>query len=292
MNLLAFDIGGTQIKYGIVSNTGEVLSATVVDTPKYSGGEAVIELLRELTRTMMTQHVIAGIAISTFGLVDAYSGLILGAAEAVEGYAGTSPKAALEKEFGLPVSIDNDVNCVALAEGWLGAAQGAAHYIAIAIGTGIGGGIVLNHQIYRGSRAAAGEWGYMKIAGVIWEDHASMRGLLAAANAKMQNQFANGREVFAAYDAQDPVVNGVVKDWFKLLATGIANLIYAFNPERVVIGGGVSARGTVFLRELNTAINTELLPDFQGMTDVVLASAGNHAGMIGAVRNWLQSNKY
>ncbi|MGL4995818.1 MAG: ROK family protein, partial [Deefgea sp.] len=100
MNLLAFDIGGTQIKYGIVSNTGEVLSATVVDTPKYEGGEAVIELLRELTRTMMNQYVIAGIAISTFGLVDAYSGLILGAAEAVEGYAGVSPKAALEKEFG------------------------------------------------------------------------------------------------------------------------------------------------------------------------------------------------
>ena len=292
MNLLAFDIGGTQIKYGIVSNTGEVLSATVVDTPKYSGGEAVIELLCELSRTMMTQYVIAGIAISTFGLVDAYSGLILGAAEAVDGYAGISPKAALEKEFGLPVSIDNDVNCVALAEGWLGAAQGAAHYIAIAIGTGIGGGIVINHQIYRGARAAAGEWGYMRIAGVIWEDHASMRGLLAAANAKMQNQFANGREVFAAYDAQDPVVSAVVKDWFKLLATGIANLIYAFNPERVVIGGGVSARGTVFLRELNAAIKAELLPDFQGMTDIALASAGNHAGMIGAVRNWLQSNKY
>jgi predicted NBD/HSP70 family sugar kinase len=292
MNLLAFDIGGTQIKYGIVSHAGEVLSATVVDTPKYAGGEAVIQLLRELSRTMMAQYEIAGIAISTFGLVDAYSGLILGAAEAVEGYAGMSPKAALEQEFGLPVSIDNDVNCVALAEGWLGAAQGAAHYIAIAIGTGIGGGIVLNHQIYRGARAAAGEWGYMRIAGLIWEDHASMRGLLAAANAKMKNQFSNGYEVFAAYDAQDPQVSVVVKDWFKLLATGIANLIYAFNPERVVIGGGVSARGSLFLRELNTAISAELLPDFRGMTDVVLANAGNHAGMIGAVRNWLQSNKY
>ena len=59
-----------------------------------------------------------------------------------------------------------------------------------------------------------------------------------------------------------------------------------------MIGGGVSARGTVFLRELNTAIHAELLPDFHGMTEVVLASAGNHAGMIGAARNWLQSNKY
>lgn len=292
MNLLAFDIGGTQIKYGIVSHSGEVLSATVVDTPKYAGGEAVIQLLRELTRTLMQQYVIAGIAISTFGLVDAYSGLVLGAAEAVAGYTGTSPKAALEQEFGLPVSIDNDVNCVALAEGWLGAAQGAAHYLAIAIGTGIGGGIVLNHQIYRGSRAAAGEWGYMRVAGVTWEDHASMRGLLVAVNRAVAQPFANGREVFAAYDAQDPVVSAVVKEWFKLLATGIANLIYAFNPERVVIGGGVSARGTVFLRELNAAIHAELLPDFRGMTDVVLASAGNHAGMIGAARNWLQSNKY
>ena len=292
MNILSFDVGGTQIKYGIVTQNGEVLTAVVVDTPKQAGGAGLIECLCELVRHMQQQHQIDGIAISTFGLVDVDSGLILGAAEAVPGYAGVSPKAALSQEFGLPVSIDNDVNCVALAEGWRGAAQGVAHYIAVAIGTGIGGGIVLNHQIYRGHRAAAGEWGYMKIDGLIWEDHASMRGLLSAANAVDPNAFTDGRAVFAAYDAQVPLIVPVVQDWFKLLARGIANLIYALNPERVVIGGGVSARGAVFLDELNAAINTQLLPDFQGMTEVVLASAGNHAGMIGAARNWLQTNKY
>ncbi|WP_297576758.1 ROK family protein [uncultured Deefgea sp.] len=292
MNILAFDVGGTQIKYGMVTQNGEVLTATVVDTPKQAGGAGLIKYLCELVLHMQQQYPVDGIAISTFGLVDVDSGLILGAAEAVPGYAGVSPKVVLSQEFGLPVSIDNDVNCVALAEGWRGAAQGVAHYIAVAIGTGIGGGVVLNHQIYRGHRAAAGEWGYMKIDGLVWEDHASMRGLLAAANAVVPNAFADGRAVFAAYDAQEPVVVAVVQDWFKLLATGIANLIYALNPERVVIGGGISARGVAFLNELKTAIDAQLLPDFLGMTEVVLASAGNHAGMIGAARNWLQTNKY
>ncbi|QKJ67742.1 ROK family protein [Deefgea piscis] len=290
MNVLAFDIGGTQIKYGVVTRDGEVLSAQVVDTPKQSA--ALVQCLRELVGQIQQQFTFGGIAISTFGLVDVNSGMILGAAEAIPDYAGTSPKAILAQEFGLPVSIDNDVNCVALAEGWRGAAQGVAHYLAIAIGTGIGGGIVLNQQIYRGHRAAAGEWGYMKIDGLVWEDHASMRGLLSAANQRCSNQFVDGRAVFAAYDQQDLAVVPVVQDWFKLLATGVANLIYAFNPERVVIGGGVSARGTVFLKELNAAIDAQLLPDFQGMTEVVLACAGNHAGMIGATRNWLQTNKY
>lgn len=292
MNILSFDIGGTQIKYGIVTQDGEVLTAIVVDTPKQTGGAGLIECLCKLVRHIQQQYRIDGIAISTFGLVDVEKGLILGAAEAVPGYVGVSPKTVLAKEFGLPVSIDNDVNCVALAEGWRGAAQGTAHYIAIAIGTGIGGGIVLNQQIYRGHRAAAGEWGYMKIDGLVWEDHASMRGLLSAANQRCFTQFADGRAVFAAYDQQDLAVVPVVQDWFKLLATGIANLIYAFNPERVVIGGGVSARGVVFLDELNAAIDAQLLPDFQGMTQVVLACAGNHAGMIGATRNWLQTYKY
>ena len=155
MALIAFDIGGTQIKYGLVERDGTVLSAALYDTPKHCGGEGLVAALIQLAQTLQQQQPVEGIAISSFGLIDAENGVVLGAAEAVPGYTGTAVKAALQAALGLPVSIDNDVNCVALAEGWRGAAQQVRHYIAVAIGTGIGGGIVLNGQIYRGHRAAA-----------------------------------------------------------------------------------------------------------------------------------------
>ncbi|UXY14296.1 ROK family protein [Chitiniphilus purpureus] len=287
MNLLAFDIGGTQIKYGLIDQAGEVLHAETVSTQAGQGGAALLERLVMLARPWVEKACPAGIALSTLGLVEPAHGTILAAAEAVPGYIGCSPKAALQQAFGLPVTVENDVNCVALAEGWRGAAQGASHYIAVAVGTGIGGGIVINGRLYRGHRAAAGEWGYMRINGKLWEDHASMRGLVHAAQAATGRIGLDGRAIFAAYDAGDPAFTRLVADWLTLLATGIVNLIYAFNPERVVIGGGIAGRGERFLAELNASIDGILLPDFHGMSRIVLASAGNHAGMIGAARNWL-----
>ncbi|WP_047393686.1 ROK family protein [Chitinibacter sp. ZOR0017] len=289
MALIAFDIGGTQIKYGLVERDGTVLSAALYDTPKYAGGEGLVAALIQLAHSLQQQQPVEGIAISSFGLIDAENGVVLGAAEAVPGYTGTAVKAALQAALGLPVSIDNDVNCVALAEGWRGAAQQVRHYIAVAIGTGIGGGIVLNGQIYRGHRAAAGEWGYMWIDGLVWEDHASMRGLVNAVNADLQTQL-DGRDIFARYDAGDVAIVPHVERWFGLLGKGLANLIYAFNPQRLVIGGGITARGDAFHRQLQAAVQAALQPDFQLMTELVLASAGNHAGMIGAVRNWLDEH--
>ncbi|WP_373975399.1 ROK family protein [Chitinibacter sp. SCUT-21] len=289
MNLIAFDIGGTQIKYGIVDEAGQVLSAQLCDTPKLEGGSGLIKVLITLAQPLITQYQPAGIAISSFGLIDAKTGIVLGAAEAIAGYTGTNVKLELETALLLPVAIDNDVNCVAIAEGWRGAAQGVENYIAVAIGTGIGGGVVINNRIYRGHRAAAGEWGYMLVDGVIWEDHASMRGLQAAAAHLQADAVLDGRAIFARYDQGDEQIKLVVEHWFRLLATGLANLIYAINPERLVIGGGITARGEVFLTQLQQALQAVLLPDFKNMSEVVLASAGNHAGMIGAVKNWLNT---
>ncbi|WP_348944919.1 ROK family protein [Chitinibacter sp. FCG-7] len=289
MNLIAFDIGGTQIKYGIVDETGQVLSAELCDTPKLDGGAGLLKVLIALAEPLKAAYQPAGIAISSFGLIDAKNGAVLGAAEAIDGYTGTQVKAELEAALQLPVAIDNDVNCVAIAEGWRGAAQGVENYIAVAIGTGIGGGIVINDRIYRGHRAAAGEWGYMLVDGLIWEDYASMRGLQHRVQALDTGRSLDGRAIFALYDQGDAQISQVVDQWFAFLATGLANLIYALNPERLVIGGGITARGPVFLAELCAAVDKVLLPDFKNMSQIVLASAGNHAGMIGAVKNWLNT---
>ncbi|MCX7208047.1 MAG: ROK family protein [Proteobacteria bacterium] len=289
--LLAFDIGGTQIKYGIVSDIGEVLHAEVQNTCAADGGPALVDRLLALAPPLIAQYQPIGIAISSLGLIEPIRGTVLGAAEAVPDYPGIALIPAFENAFGLPVTAENDVNCVALAEGWTGAAQGVQDYLAIAIGTGIGGGIVLGGRLHRGHRAAAGEWGYMNIGGQIWESQASMSGLVRRAEAATGEAGLNGKLIFARVDAGDALVQKVVAEWLDLLATGITNLIYAFNPEKIVLGGGIAGRGEVFLRAIRHAVVQQLLPDFKTMTELVLASAGNHAGMLGAVRNWLNTHR-
>ena len=288
--ILAFDVGGTQIKFGVVDPMGTVSHARQVATQAGRGGEAMLSALLDIARPLIKQHGLRGIAFSTLGIIERESGTVRGAADAIADYLGQSPKRLFESAFGLPVVVENDVNCVAVAEGWRGAAQGVANYIALTLGTGIGGGIVIDGKLHHGAHAAAGEWGYMMVDGQRWEDVASLRGL---ANLAAQAGAAPGldaRQVFSLSDQGHAVCFQVVERWRKLLASGMANLIYAFDPQRIIIGGGITGRGPVFLKELQAELDVLLHPDFKGLTELALAAAGNHAGLLGAARCWFQHN--
>jgi predicted NBD/HSP70 family sugar kinase len=238
----------------------------------------------------VARHAPAGIAFSTLGIIDPAEGRLVGAVEAIAGYFGQSPKASFEQAFDVPVVVENDGNCVALAEGWTGSAAGVRNYLALTLGTGIGGGIVIDGKLYRGANGAAGEWGYMLVDGKVWEDHASPRGLAAAAQVARPGCGFDAEAVFAARDAGDAEMAVVVSAWFALLATGLANLLFAFNPSRVIVGGGITARGPAFLQELRAEMRHRLRPEFYRMCDIELASAGNQAGLLGAARLWLSQH--
>ncbi len=285
--VLAFDIGGTWVKIGVVDATGAVLHVEQLATQSVPDGKALLARLLTIARPLVASWAPVGVAFSTLGIIDPREGRLVGAVEAIEGYFGQSPKASFESAFGLPVVVENDGNCVALAEGWTGSAVGLKHYIALTLGTGIGGGIVIDGRLYRGANGAAGEWGYMLVEGKVWEDHASPRGLAAAAERARPGCGYDAAAVFAARDAGDDVMRGVLAQWFALLATGLANLLFAFNPARVIIGGGITARGPDLLQELRAEMRLRLRPDFYRMCDIVLASAGNQAGLLGAARRWL-----
>jgi predicted NBD/HSP70 family sugar kinase len=284
--VLAFDIGGTWVKHGLVDAHGRVHAAGRLPTRPAGDGAALLAQLEEVARPLVHWHDPAGIAVATLGVVDAADGRVRAAGEAIRGYTGLSPRAVFERAFGRPVVVENDGNSVALAEGWTGAAAGVRDYLAITLGTGIGGGVVVDGRLHRGRHGAAGEWGYMRVADLLWEDHASLRGLAAAAARARSGGALDARAVFEASDAGDPVMRDVVARWFDLLATGMANLLFAFDPARVVIGGGITARGGVFLDELSDALRPRLGPEFHGQADLALAAAGNHAGLIGAARLW------
>jgi len=285
--VLAFDVGGTWVKYGIVDADGRLLCSDQLATQSEPDGKALLTRLLAVAEPLVARHAPAGIAFSTLGIIDAAEGRLVGAVEAIAGYFGQSPKECFERAFGVPVVVENDGNCVALAEGWTGAAAGVRHYLALTLGTGIGGGIVIDGRLYRGANGAAGEWGYMLVEGKVWEDHASPRGLAAAAEKARPGCGLDAEGVFAARDRGDAEMAAVVTAWFGLLATGLANLLFAFNPSRVVIGGGITARGPAFLQELRAEMRLRLRPEFYRMCDIALASAGNQAGLLGAARLWL-----
>ena len=285
--VLAFDVGGTWVKFGIVDADGRLLFSEQLATQSEPDGKALLTRLLAIAEPLVACHAPAGIAFSTLGIIDAAEGRLVGAVEAIAGYFGQSPKECFERAFGVPVVVENDGNCVALAEGWTGAAAGVRHYLALTLGTGIGGGIVIDGRLYRGANGAAGEWGYMLVDGKVWEDHASPRGLAAAADKARPGCGLDAEGVFAARDRGDAEMAAVVTAWFGLLATGLANLLFAFNPSRVVIGGGITARGPAFLQELRAEMRLRLRPEFYRMCDIELASAGNQAGLLGAARLWL-----
>jgi len=285
--VLAFDVGGTWVKYGIVDAQGRLLFSDQLATQSEPDGKALLTRLLAVAAPLVARHAPAGIAFSTLGIIDPAEGRLIGAVEAIAGYFGQSPKESFERAFGVPVVVENDGNCVALAEGWTGAAAGVRHYLALTLGTGIGGGIVIDGRLYRGANGAAGEWGYMLVDGKVWEDHASPRGLAVAADAVRPGCGYDAEAVFAARDRGDAEMAAVVAAWFALLATGLANLLFAFNPSRLVIGGGITARGPAFLQELRAEMRLRLRPEFYRMCDIALASAGNQAGLLGAARLWL-----
>ena len=167
--VLAFDVGGTWVKYGIVDAQGRLLSSDQLATQSEPDGQALLRRLLAVAAPLVARHAPAGIAFSTLGIIDSADGRLVGAVEAIAGYFGQSPKESFERAFGLPVVVENDGNCVALAEGWTGAAAGVRHYLALTLGTGIGGGIVIDGKLYRGAHGAAGEWCYMRVDGKVWE---------------------------------------------------------------------------------------------------------------------------
>lgn len=287
---LAFDIGGTQIKHGIVTEEGEILSHGIMDTEAHHGGRAIIDIVIAAGKSITAEHSLCGIAISTAGQVNFHTGSIVAAGETIPEYTGVEIKKLVSEAIGLPVEVRNDVDCAALGEMWLGD-HNSSNFIALTVGTGIGGAIVIDGKMYSGHSFSAGEWGYMLVEGEPFEKNASMSGLITFANHYKEKRSWTGKEIFDLYDQGDEQIQEAVREFYRYLAMGISNLIYIFNPEKVIIGGGITARGEKFLQEVQAEINHYLLPSFQKNTEVALAKLLNHAGMIGAVYHFMDRMK-
>lgn len=287
MRILCADIGGTSIKLGISDELGNITEFKEVPTESIKGGQYVME---KLMASLTGYKDYDAIGISTAGQVDRENGSIIYANENIPGYTGMQLKKILEEKFEKPVEVENDVNCAGLGEAYFGAGKDFKNFLCLTYGTGIGGSIILDHEVFRGSFGLAGEFGHIIThpEGLpcncghqgCYEVYASATALVREA-AKVDKDVVNGRIFFDRIHKQDEKMEVVLENWAKEGAYGLASLIHIFNPEAVVLGGGILEQEKA-LQAMEDHTRKLIMDSFK-QVKFIKASLGNKAGLLGAL---------
>ena len=279
MRIAALDIGGTSIKSGIW-NGQDMVGVKEHATNAKNGGRYVMERAVEILRQYDDFE---AIGISTAGQVNSAEGCIRYANENIPGYTGMKVREIMEREFHVPAAVENDVN----GEGQFGAGRAFKDFLCITYGTGVGGAIVMNKQIYTGNDGSAGEFGGIMIHPEdsvygepfcgCYEKYASTTALVRKAMA-YNRDLDNGRKIFARLD--DPKVRDIVNSWIDEIVYGLITVIHIFNPACIVLGGGVMAQPYI-LNEVKQKAAARIMSSFRN-AELCQAQLGNRAGLMGA----------
>ncbi len=301
---LVLDIGGTFIKYAIMDDEAQFIEQGKV--PAVTGSEeGTLQALADV-RDAVAGYDYEGVAISMPGRIDTDKGIAHtgGAFQWVHEYPAAEKYGAV---FGKPCTIANDGKCAASAENWIGALADVNSGAVLVLGTGIGGGIVINNQVWMGATGGAGElsafitdhegvknglgWGNI---GIMWAAHISAGSITGKYGAIKGIEKADGIMLFDAYEAGDPIAKDVLKTFGEEAAAGICSLQSVLDLERYAIGGGISARPetTQIIKDAVDALfdpYIDFLP--YGKPEIVTCKFGNEANLIGALAFHLRQDK-
>ena len=280
MNILAIDIGGTMIKYGLVSSDGEILSTDKIETEAEKGLENILNKIDNIFKRYKENNPV-GIAVSGTGQINGMIGKVIGGNPIIPNWIGTNLVKILEKKYNLPAVLENDVNCVALGEKWIGAGKDLSNFICLTIGTGIGGGIILNNQLFRGENFVAGEFGHILIKKGEFEQFASTTALIRLVKERTEKTL-NGKEIFDLEKKEIVEYQEVISEWIENLTDGLSSIIYCFNPANIILGGGVIGQGEPLINRIKNSLFKKIGPQFKEKLNIIQAKLGNNAGMIGA----------
>jgi glucokinase len=301
---IGVDVGGTKVLAAAVSSTGRVRQVARRTTPgRLVDAQLVEDALTEAVMEVAAGRRIDGVGIAAAGFVDAAGERVMFAPHLP--WRGEQVRARLMERWRTTVVLDNDANCTARAEVTHGAARGAVDAIVVTLGTGIGGAVVLDGRVHRGSNGMAGEFGHMQVVpdGLgcecggrgCWEQYSSGNALVRHARARVgaeptvldglcggDPERLTGPMVTTAAEEGDLVAREAfasVGDW---LGVGVANLVAAFDPDVVVVGGGVSAAGDHLLDPARSALSRSLVGGRHRVVPPVLrAVLGPEAGAVG-----------
>ena len=280
MNILAIDIGGTMIKYGLVSSDGEILLTDKIETEAEKGLENILNKIDNIFKRYKENNPV-GIAVSGTGQINGIIGKVIGGNPIIPNWIGTNLVKILEKKYNLPAVLENDVNCVALGEKWIGAGKDLSNFICLTIGTGIGGGIILNNQLFRGENFVAGEFGHILIKKGEFEQFASTTALIRLVKERTEKTL-NGKEIFDLEKKEIVEYQEVISEWIENLTDGLSSIVYCFNPANIILGGGVIEQGEPLINRIKDSLFKKIGPQFKEKLNIIQAKLGNNAGMIGA----------
>ena len=297
--ILSIDIGGTAVKMGLVDCQG-CIHARHEASVCYDNYQTPIltTVIREAQAFLAReQAIIEGIGVSATGQVDDRIGAVIGTNGKIPHYEGSQIKCEMEKTFGVPVYALNDANAAALGECFAGRAKGIENVLMITLGTGVGGGIVLGGKIFGGTRGIAGELGHIPLYadGIpcacgsrgCYESYAATTALVRLAKEATGEEEMNGRIIFARASEGDEVMLSILDRWIADIAAGIVGLVHTFNPQMVLIGGGVSTQEKLLIKPLRERICKNVMPRFAEGLQIEAATLGNDAGMIGAAKFYM-----
>ena len=308
----ALDIGGTKTKYALLGEKGEILSTYEKDTEAQRGGSFILENVKgeirrvfaelkgnppegaqadtkvdakaERTTEAKTEPLLSGICISTAGMVDEIKGEIIHAGPQIPEYKGCKWKEEIERRFSIPCEVENDVKCAGLGEYSFGSGKGTSSMLCLTIGTGIGGSFILNGEVYHGTSHSAMEIGYMQIPGGMFQRMASTSALVkrVASRKGEQEELWNGKRIFEEVAKEDKICLEELDRLCDALSIGLSNLCYAFNPECIVLGGGIMEQKDILIPKIWGHLQEHLVPIVAENTRLLAASLGNRAGLLGA----------
>lgn len=305
--VVGIDLGGTKIAGAVVDASGTVGTIQSHPTPAAQGSSAVLDavaaLIRDLTAPLRRDgfRQILGIGIGTAGVVDSHRGRIVSATSAMPGWAGTEVAGGLRTRLDslfheeLPIHVQNDVDAHATGESWVGAAADVKSALVVAVGTGVGGSIVIDGSVLRGSRHVAGEIGHLPTAGVgelvcscgrpghleaLGSGPALHRRYLALGG---MTRCADAREVVARASQGDSTALRAVEDSASAVGRAAAAVVTVLDPETVVLTGSLALSGRLWWGAMEPALRRELIDPLGGIP-VIPAMLGNAAAVIGAAR--------
>lgn len=305
---IGVDVGGTNIKIALVGISGDISYSNSIPTRAEMGYEYTISAMKQAIHDLMnatntTKEDIEGIGFGFPGQIDYKNGIVRNAPN-IPGWVEVPIAETMEKEFGIPTRVDNDVRCAALGELNFGAGKGCENLICITVGTGIGSGLIVNGKLVRGASNAAGEIGHIKLEleggplcgcgdyGCL-EAFASGPAIVAMAEEYIKGgkstkyrELSNGEItpyiVSEAAKQGDAVAKRIFTIMGEYIGTGLASVVNLLNPEKIIIGGGVADAGEILLNPIKETIVKRAMSISGSTVQVVPAQLGNTAGVIGA----------
>jgi len=303
--VIGVDLGGTNLRTAVVASDGEILDKHKEATKAVDGWMKVVARLidnikRQLEIGAQKGAKVVAVGVGAPGVILVDKGIVVKSPNFPD-WNNLPLKNELEKALSIPVFIENDANAAALGEKWRGAGRDIRSMIHLTLGTGVGGGIILDNKIWHGADGMAGEIGHMTLipdgrqctcgnTGCL-EMYASARGIVQSFREELERQKLSAagdlkevtsEKVYQAAREGDAVARRVMKDMGRMLGIGIASLINIFNPERVVIGGGVKDAWPLFIGATHEEIMKRAFQVPAERTEIVPSSLGDDAGMVGA----------